>query len=92
MGYDLSKSPCLTRSLQLETRQNFLGVRDGTDFNLRLSFEYVGRMYCINISVVLNKVFAVGDGPFSSSMGYWVSSMVTKSPQTNLGNGKKYGF
>ena len=27
-----------------------------------------------------------------NSMGYWVSSMVTKSPQTNLGNGKIMGF
>ena len=40
MGEETQRvSPCLTRSLQPETRQNFLGVRDGTDFNLRLSFE-----------------------------------------------------
>ena len=37
----LVPSPCLTRSLQLETRQNFLGVHDGTDFNL--SFKYCCR-------------------------------------------------
>ena len=57
----MAQSPCLTRSLQLETRQNFVGVRDGTDFNL--SFKYCCRHMHWYISVVLNKVFAVADGP-----------------------------
>ena len=69
-------SPCLvesTRSLQLETRQNFLGVRNGMDFNLRLR---VGRVYCCRymhmLVVVLQYLCCVKQGvcrrrrPFSS--------------------------
>ena len=74
-------SPCLTRSLQLETRQNFLGVRDGTDFNLRrIVVDICIGSASISISVVLDKVFAVGDGPFLVQLSPCIHICFTSDP------------